>query len=187
MAQNREPPAYQEYAATIMAKVQYRAMSLEERGLLYTMRLECWVNECLPSDEPRLAKVIGYSIEEIKRCLPAVKNFFYLAGGSLRCKELDDYRAHLESRTQKQSAGGRLGAQITNAKKGRLVTPDSSASPSGEPQVELRVLSKAQASSDKYNQAQPVDKGFDEGVDSFISDYENKELYDWRTVYYRDE
>ena len=46
MAQNREPPAFQEYTASVVAKTEYRVMSLESRGLHYTMRLdlECWVN-----------------------------------------------------------------------------------------------------------------------------------------------
>ncbi|MDD2775937.1 MAG: hypothetical protein PHU06_08275 [Gallionella sp.] len=38
MTQNREPPAYQEYAATMLANKNFRLMSLEERGLFFTMR-----------------------------------------------------------------------------------------------------------------------------------------------------
>lgn len=34
MAQNREAPAFQEYAASLMARTDYREMSLEGRGLL---------------------------------------------------------------------------------------------------------------------------------------------------------
>ena len=48
--QNRKPPAYQEYAATILAQLPFRAMNLQDRGLLFTMRLECWVNTRLPSN-----------------------------------------------------------------------------------------------------------------------------------------
>ena len=56
MAQNREPPAFQEYAAAMMAKTDYRLMSLAGRGLLYTMRLECWVNlTCPPPAVPVLS------------------------------------------------------------------------------------------------------------------------------------
>ncbi len=57
MSQNRKAPAYQEYAATIMAQLSFRTMSLQDRGLLYTMRLECWVNMRLPNNHNDLAKV----------------------------------------------------------------------------------------------------------------------------------
>ena len=39
MSQNRDAPAYQEYAANLLARREFRAMSLPERGLLYTLRL----------------------------------------------------------------------------------------------------------------------------------------------------
>ena len=50
MAQNRTPPAYQEYAASVIANGDYRVLSLAERGLLYTLKLECWVNHRVPKD-----------------------------------------------------------------------------------------------------------------------------------------
>lgn len=59
MAQHRDPPAYQEYAASMMARTEYRVLSLEGRGLLYTLRNECWVNGQLPADPATLARVLG--------------------------------------------------------------------------------------------------------------------------------
>jgi len=41
MAPNRTAPAYQEYAASMMARFEYRTLTLAHRGLLYSMRLEC--------------------------------------------------------------------------------------------------------------------------------------------------
>jgi hypothetical protein len=41
MAQHREAPAFQEYPASIMARIEYRAMTLEGRGLFITLRYEC--------------------------------------------------------------------------------------------------------------------------------------------------
>lgn len=57
MSQNRDAPAYQEYAATILAQLSFRTMTLQERGLLYTMRLECWVNMRLPQNTPKVPAV----------------------------------------------------------------------------------------------------------------------------------
>lgn len=69
MSQNRPPPAYQEYAASMIADQRFRAMSLAERGLLYTMRIECWVNHSLPKTPEKLAKVLGLEIAELEKCL----------------------------------------------------------------------------------------------------------------------
>lgn len=168
MAQNREPPAYQEYAATVMAKVQYRTMTLEQRGLLYTMKLECWINESLPSAPEKLAKVLGFSTDEIERCLPAVKHFFQEKEGLIWSQELEDYRNHLREIREKQAAGGRKGAAVVNQRKSGVMSGISSTNLKVNP----RVLSTDQINQDKYNQTQSLD----EGVVSFVSDYENNEL-----------
>jgi hypothetical protein len=114
VAQNRDAPAFQEYAAAMMARTDYRVMSLQARGLLYTLRLECWVNGSLPADPVVLGRVLGYPWEQIEQALPEVTRFFAFADGQIRCPELDDYRAHLEDRRQRQSEGGRAGAAKTN-------------------------------------------------------------------------
>lgn len=114
MAQHREAPAFQEYAASMMARTDYRVLGLVERGLLYTLRLECWVNGQVPSDPATLARVLGFPVDEVAPALQGLRPFFVEYGGALRCPELDDYRAHLEDRRQKQSEGGRNGARKTN-------------------------------------------------------------------------
>ncbi len=101
MAQNRKAPAYQEYAATILAQLSFRTMSLQDRGLLYTMRLECWVNMCLPNNHIELAKVLGVPAAEVMTSLPAVMPFFEIAGNFIISPELEDYRIHLENRKLK--------------------------------------------------------------------------------------
>ena len=92
--QNREPPAFQEYAAAMLSRREYRAMTLAERGLLYSLRLECWVNRTAPADPCILAKVLGYSADKVRTALPAVLAFFTVAGDELFSPELDDYRAY---------------------------------------------------------------------------------------------
>lgn len=108
--QNRDAPAYQEYAASMMAKLEYRAMSLAERGLLYTMRQECWVNDRLPADPTRLAKVLGCDAMEVARALPALRTFFVEQDGFFRSPELDDYRLHLADSKKRMSDGGKKSA-----------------------------------------------------------------------------
>ena len=62
MAQNRQPPAFQEYASTTLANISFRSMNMEARGLLHTMRLECWANYELPSDLELLSSVLGKQV-----------------------------------------------------------------------------------------------------------------------------
>jgi len=114
MAENRKPPAYQEYASNMLANISFRSMDLAQRGLLYTMRLECWANESLPSNIDTLSNVLGQNIkpEHIK----AVQSFFQIDESTIISPELNDYRQHLEERREKQSRGGRKGANKTNSK-----------------------------------------------------------------------
>lgn len=164
MAQHREPPAYQEYAASMMARTDYRVLSLEGRGLLYTLRNECWVNGTLPADPATLARVLGYPLDQVARALPELRPFFVTLGGMLRCPDLDDYRQHLEDRRERQSAGGRKGAEKTN--EGRQVSPPATLA--GKPRG-------GRGSLVKPSPAQPSKvKGLEEGadVDEWLNDYE---------------
>lgn len=117
MAQNREPPAYQEYAAAMMAKTDYRLMSLAGRGLLYTMRHECWVNRRLPPDAPRLARVLGFDAAEVAALMPEVQPFFAIDSEGIYCPELEDYRKHVDDRHKRQSEGGKQTAEKHRAKR----------------------------------------------------------------------
>jgi hypothetical protein len=65
--QKREPPAFQEYPASILAERNFRLMSLPERGLLFTIRLECWVNGSVPSLPDELAKYLGLNPTDVDK------------------------------------------------------------------------------------------------------------------------
>lgn len=109
--QYRDAPAYQEFAATMMAKIDFRTMTLAERGLLYTLRNECWVNDQLPADPASLAKMLGYSEAEISITLPAVMPFFVDIAGFLSSPDLDKYKLHLEDARKRMSDGGKKSAE----------------------------------------------------------------------------
>lgn len=176
MAQNREPPAFQEYASSILANRHFRVLSLAERGLWHTIRLECWVNHSVPSDPATLARVIGFNTDEVRNGLPSLMPFFTESNGSLFCPELDDYRAHLEGQKQKQREGGKKGAEKTNA---RFKTDKSKAAQGfdvdpGKPQVtrELPRESLVKSSSVQFSKAQPPERDVSPAVDPWLSDYE---------------
>jgi len=118
MAQNRKPPAFQEYAASMLANRVYRQMSLASRGLFYSMRLECWENKSVPSARYKLARTLGYDEREIEQALTnEVRAFFEEKDDVFICPELEDYRLHLEQQRAAQSEGGKKGAAKSNSKR----------------------------------------------------------------------
>jgi len=112
---NKRPaPAYQEFASDMLAKREYRLMEFAEKGLLFHMRLECWVNKCLPSKKDELAKMFNLAEPEIETMLTQnVLSFFNERNESLFCTELDAYRENLEATKAALSEGGRRGGQAT--------------------------------------------------------------------------
>jgi len=182
MTQNRDAPAYQEYAATMLAQIPFRTMTFQDRGLLYTMRLECWVNGRLPSNNTELAKVLGMQISEIAQSLPAVMPYFEIVEGFIISPELNSYRAHLADRKLKQSKGGKQGAAITNGKSKRpanaLFDGDSSTTPTtsssnSRPPRRGKGESSVQSSAAKPSQNQPLESAVI--IDPFVTAYEAAE------------
>lgn len=170
MAQNREPPAYQEYASTMLAKIAFRSMSLEARGLLYTMRLECWANQKLPREAEQLSNVLGKTVTS--EALRAVSHFFEIVDDLIICPELEDYRAHLEEIRRKQSEGGKAGAKTTNRKRRGGNKPESTSNP----QVPRRGSDESlvQSSTEKQSQNQLIERDLnflnEDGTDPLLND-----------------
>lgn len=174
MTQNRDAPAYQEYAAAILARLPFRTMTLQDRGLLYTIRLECWVNVRLPHNHSDLAKVLGLPISEVTESLAAVMPFFELVDGFIISPELENYRAHLTERKLKQSQGGKVGSKITNQKRNiRAELGEISSTPSSNSRVARRGtrVSLVQPSTKRPSQNQLSERE----VDPFVAEYEAAE------------
>jgi hypothetical protein len=177
MSQNRKAPAYQEYAAEMLARIEYRIAPLPARGLLDTMRRECWVNKRLPECHDLLAKVLGVTEQEIDDYLPAVMFHFEVSEGFIFCPELEDYRKYLAERKEKLSKSGKEGADITNKKKKdakNSINNNSTATPSATPSGSSRGLSTDKLSQDKQSQNQSLERGT-AVIDSFIADMEAEE------------
>jgi hypothetical protein len=85
----RPAPAFQEYAADMLANRNFRVMNLEERGLLMTLRYECWVNQSVPANCDELAKTLGVPEVNITKAMThRVKSFFTVNGQEMVCDEL---------------------------------------------------------------------------------------------------
>lgn len=178
MSQNRDAPAYQEYAATMLSQIPFRTMTLQDRGLLYTMRMECWVNVRLPHSQNDLAKVLGLPVAEVAGSLAAVMPFFEVMDGFIVSPELENYRAHLADRKSKQSHGGKRGSAITNGKRNRpakAVDAGVSSTPSSTSRLPRRGggESSVQPSTEKPSQNQPPERGVI--TDPFVAEHEAAE------------
>lgn len=155
----------------MMASIDFRTMSLAARGLLYSMRLECWVNRQLPADPAKLARMLGFDASEIKVLLPEVMSFFGRSCDFIICPELEAYRTHLEGQRARKSEGGRQGAKLTNARRSGEPPGD----PSGDPRATRRASrgssreSLVQNSQTQNSQIQAME-GSSHG--SWVSDYE---------------
>lgn len=166
MAQNREPPCFQEYAASMIAKVEYRVMSLAARGLLYSLRLECWINHGVPENPAQLAKLLGFAKEEVEAALPEVWSFFTVEGGKIICPELEDYRQHLAGIRRKQAEGGKRGAAVSNKNRNGISNKEkneTSGMPVGESQVTRNSVVKLRTA--KQSQTQSLEKPIVPGDD----------------------
>jgi hypothetical protein len=93
-----------------------------------------------------------------------VEAFFSVDAGTLRCPELDDYRAHIDQRRQKQSDAGKIGAAKTNKGRDRA-TPTTPAGTLRGPCESLVKQSPAQSSKDKSLDERGIDA-------SWVNSYE---------------
>ncbi len=120
----RNPPAFQFYPSNYMSSIQYRTMSLSERGLMMSMLCECWVNTYVPSDISQLAKILGYSNDEVSQSLSTnVMHFFFIDNDKIICPELIAYRNKLDERQRLQIEGGKKGALRKKEKEVTLSYP----------------------------------------------------------------
>ena len=158
-AYKKAPPAFQFYATDILANKHFRLMNLNERGCFITLLSECWANQSLPADADELSRFIGIDCEEVKKSLTKrVLEFFKISNGVLSSPDLDAYKAELEKRRSKQSAGGKKGQDI---KKSKLKVPEGQPS---TPRVEMSGIETSKKEQSHYK----------EGIDhEWVNDYDN--------------
>lgn len=165
MVKLRPPPAYLEYASDMLANMEYRMMSLSERGLLDTMKKECWVNRQVPMSEGDLASYLRVDKSEIETCLtPRVLSFFVDRSGFLICAELERYREELLERRQRMAAGGQKGGEATQ-KKHKL--------PKASLEATIKPLSRGEMSGDEVNrnEKQSLGRGITaQEMDEWVND-----------------
>jgi len=168
----RPAPAFQEYASDLLAKREFRMMNLAERGLLMTMRLECWVNKSVPSSRSELALMFGVSEQEINCQLTSkVLSFFNQVGTNLICTELEAYRQNQEATKVALSEGGRNGGKATQAK-----NRQSKATLEGRSEAKLKPLSRDEQNRTEEIREELTNEGSLTDNKEWINDFENAPL-----------
>lgn len=119
----RKPPAYPQYASDMLATENYRLMTLAERGLLDTLRNQCWVSGSIPDDLDQLSRLTGTDKDELTRHMTLrVRSFFEPSSSEsqrLVCPELVKERARMDEQRAERSRSGKKGAKAKWAKEKR--------------------------------------------------------------------
>ena len=175
--QNRPPPAYQEYASDTLANMDFRLLSLAERGLRTTMRHECWVNRYIPSNAQDLALVLNLNASEVERALTKrLLSFFEQEGGNLYCLDLENYRDALMKRRKSQSEGGRSGGKKTQ-KMIRESQLQKSNTGQANLQTTLQPKVKVLSRVEERREESPRESKVQDEITNWINDYSSSNEY----------
>lgn len=108
----KQPPAFQFYARDWLAG-DARPMSLEEKGAFIDLLAFAWLDEGIPDDPRRIAKILGVSPRDFAKIWPAIEPCWEPLQGTTKLvnRKLEDYRAELTAHRQERSESGRKGAE----------------------------------------------------------------------------
>ena len=108
----KSPPAYQEYAANILASRWFRQLSYAQKGLLWTLRMECWVNGSLPLNTEKLSKLLG---EDITKEFESIKHLLTISKGEFTFDDLEKYRLRANKLSKVRQEVGREGGKAKSS------------------------------------------------------------------------
>jgi len=124
-------PGLMIYPVDLLADIDFRLMSLAERGLLLTLMCECWVNGSLPAEHELMSRILGFSREDFTSAFThRTQEFFQEVNGQLICPGVEAYRAECSAIHNAKKEGGKKGAN-KRWKKGQV--SEESEAPGGSP------------------------------------------------------
>ena len=183
MTKLRPPPAFQEYATDTLANRQFRLLSLPERGLRATMRMECWANGMIPCSAEELALFLNLNPADVQRNLTdGVLSYFEEKNGNLSCPELEEQRERLMAQRAAQIKGGKKGGQSTQ-KKYRDFQDINEAILEGNleaiPQAKLKALSRDEENREEESRKElSIRNSLEKDVAKWVEEYEDADPTD---------
>lgn len=130
----KDGPAFQLYAADFYMDIV--GWSTTQVGIYFRLLMYEWVNEALPNDIKRLARIAGIDVGNFKKCyLQDIANKFVPNGnGNLINKRLEETREKQRQYKENQAESGRRGVEV---KKKKGIFPfDKSSDPSSDPSTD---------------------------------------------------
>jgi uncharacterized protein YdaU (DUF1376 family) len=162
-------PWFRMFAAHYLADRNFRTISLEERGLILSMLLECWASIDIPKNPSELSQILGVPVDQVKRALTSkALSFFDERGGSYHSRFLDDQRNKFLEERKAKKEGGLKGAAIKKMKKSGFY-----GEPIGQPEGSLHQLPSSQVNSFSVNQEGELTNSKHEQHKEWLDDYDN--------------
>ena len=89
------------YPADAETDENFRLMSLEERGMFWTLLNHAWINDGIPFETMRLSRLCGITEERFKSLWKCVGECFYLDNGRMRNKRQEEERTYAIEKSKK--------------------------------------------------------------------------------------
>ena len=127
-------PAFQFYSKDWLSDANVRAMTHEERGVYMDLLAICWLEDGLPDELPRLARLVSLPLRRFERLWKAIAPCFQAQGGRLSQKRLDEEKSKQLSYRQLQSEKGKKGGKsrpINKDTQPRLFQDEAAVQPDG--------------------------------------------------------
>ena len=111
----KKNPAYLEYPSDNLNNEVFRSMDMNQRGLCWTIRMFCWLNESVPSSFKELSVLLGVKEHFLSKAFSDGKlyEFFHRNEDSTRLHspDLEAYRDELLRRQKKRQEDGAVNAE----------------------------------------------------------------------------
>lgn len=106
------PPASQFYWSDFISDGPVIAMSLEERGAYITLLCVAWMEEGLPDDHTKLAKLLRLSPRKFASIWESMETRWYVGDdGRLYNRKMEGIRDEMRARSTTASEAGKRGAK----------------------------------------------------------------------------
>jgi uncharacterized protein YdaU (DUF1376 family)/predicted RNA-binding Zn-ribbon protein involved in translation (DUF1610 family) len=105
-------PAFQFYAGDFLSDLKVASMNMEERGIYITLLAYSWLENGLPDNPEKLARLCGNPDGWESSWLTVSECFFLADDGKLYNSKMEEIRTELDSYKDKMRKAGRLGAEV---------------------------------------------------------------------------
>lgn len=116
-------PSFQTYAADFFMDT--NEWTVEEVGIYWRLLLSEWVNESIPNDEKRLARIVGCSLKKFQKSWSTILIKFIPNGDSrFQNPRMEEVRENQRKYSQRQAEKGKQSARLRFNRGSTVVQPE---------------------------------------------------------------